>query len=161
MEAFEPIVNLLALMAVLSVACERITEILKLRGDKDKTEDMLEEEKKTGARAYRFSLISFLLGIGVALLVKANFFEFMVNLRDPWATLGWVRLENYNWVRSPVTVDAGRFVYALIGCVVTGVGLGFGNKFWHDLLGTVNEVKNLTNQKRRVRANNAPATVQE
>jgi hypothetical protein len=67
----------------------------------------------------------------------------MNHLEQPWETLGWVRLENYRWIRSSATASVASFVYTLGGCVITGVGLGFGSKFWHDLLGTLYEVRSI------------------
>lgn len=46
-------------------------------------------------------------------------------------------MQDYAWVRSPATANLGSFLYACGGCMVTGLCLGFGSSFWHDLLGTV------------------------
>ena len=184
MEAFEPVINLLVLMTVLSMACERITNVFKLKdqqqeADREVTKEKAaagkpggpppkltrnEEAAKKSTTDYKVSLQSILWGIALAILAKANIFEILNNLQDPWATLGWVRLEEYSWVRSPASASFGRFIYTLGGCLITGVGLGFGNKFWHDLLETAYQVKKIAREKEAVMKASAnkepePATV--
>jgi hypothetical protein len=65
----------------------------------------------------------------------------MTHLDDPWHTLGWVTIQDHYWTRSQALQNFGAFLIALLGSCVTGLGLGFGNKFWHDILGVVYEVR--------------------
>jgi hypothetical protein len=80
----------------------------------------------------------------VALLLKADLFEIMSRMDKPWETLGWVHVENYRWMRSAASNSVPGAIYAAAGCVFTGVALGFGSKFWHDTLGAVYEVRDMT-----------------
>lgn len=145
MEQLQPIINLLAVLAVLSITAERITNLLKLRHQN------LRERKKDDAgergREYSITWRSALVGIVLAVLVKADFFEILIHLDNPWQTLGWVQVQDYHWYRAPATAGLGTFLYALGGCIVTGLGLGFGSKFWHDLLGSVFEMRRSLREK--------------
>lgn len=146
MDSFEPIVNILVILSVLSITAERLTNLLKLQNTElnDRKPDRQEERR----REYRISLRTTAVGVVLTILVKADFFEIMNNLQDPWSTLGWVRLDGYRWVQSPATMQLSAFLYTLGGCLVTGLGLGFGSKFWHDLLGSVYELRSLARNKK-------------
>ncbi|MBU0741672.1 hypothetical protein KKG45_06125 [bacterium] len=146
MDSFDPFVNMLVILTVLSVTAERLTNLLKLQNPdlNDRKTDKKEERR----REHRISLRTMAIGVLLAIVVKANFFEIMSSLQDPWSTLGWVRLDDYRWIRSPATVELSAFLYTLGGCLVTGLGLGFGSKFWHDLLGTVYELRSLARNKK-------------
>ena len=141
MQAFEPLINLLVVLTVLSIVAERITNLLKLRHPDLKARQLTAAGERK--REYEISLRSIAVGILVALAVKANFFELTAHLDAPWETFGWVQVDNYRWTRSPATADMGSALYALAGCVLTGVALGFGNKFWHDVLGSVYELRSM------------------
>lgn len=139
MEVLAPLINLLVFMTVLSMTAERITNILKLRNDKLRMKQ--NDENAEREREYAITWRGMLIGIILSILVKANFFEVMTHLDDPWSTLGWVQMRDYYWVVSPVLTSVGAILLALAGCIITGVGLGFGNKFWHDFLGIVYETR--------------------
>ena len=140
MDSFQPLINLLVLLTTLSIAAERLTNLFKLRRETLKTRQVGDKERD---REYAISFSTIWIGILLAILVKASFFEIMNHLDQPWETLGWVRLEDYRWIRSSATAGLASFVYTLGGCVITGIGLGFGSKFWHDLLGTLYEVRSI------------------
>lgn len=146
MDSFEPIVNILVILSVLSITAERLTNLLKLQNTElnDRKPDRQEERR----REHRISLRTTAVGVVLTILVKADFFEIMNNLQDPWSTLGWVRLDGYRWAQSPATMQLSAFLYTLGGCLVTGLGLGFGSKFWHDLLGSVYELRSLARNKK-------------
>jgi hypothetical protein len=78
-----------------------------------------------------------LISVGFALLVKANLFEVLSRLDAPWDTLGWARFDRTGLVRASVLTDIPSALYAAGGCIITGVALGFGSKFWHDRLDIV------------------------
>lgn len=151
----EAIINLLLVMTVLSIGAERLTNIIKLR-NKDIREKGRSAAKEK-EREFAISGRSMVCGIILAVAVKADFFALLNSLEDPYKTLGWVRVENYKWMQSAATVSFAGFVYSLLGCVVTGVGLGFGSKFWHDILGIVQEVKDTRRKMKDQIGKGAPA----
>ena len=148
MESLEPLINLLILLTVLSVAAERVTNLLKLRDEKLSSPEA--DEKKERKREGSISARAALIGVFVAVLVKADLFTIIAHLDDPWHTLGWVQMQGHEWVRTSATSGLGPFVYTLGGCVLTGVALGFGSKFWHDVLGVVFEVRGMAKRKRQL-----------
>jgi hypothetical protein len=156
-ESLDPLVNLLVLLTVLSVTVERVTNLLKLRHDdlrlrKGVYEDERNREKSISAR-------SLFLGVLLAILVKADIFEIMTHLDDPWRTLGWVQIRGNEWLRTGSTENAGTFLYAVAGSVITGLSLGFGSKFWHDILGSVYELRSKVRLNReRLAETPVPAT---
>ncbi len=84
----------------------------------------------------------------LALLVKANMLEIVANPTDPWQTIGWVTAREGAWFRSPALANAGTFLYAVAGSVLTGLALGFGSKFWHDTLGGIYELRSFVRDRR-------------
>ncbi len=132
MDAFTPLVNLFAILTALSLAAERITNIVKLRSKdlRNKARDEKDRERQITNRAL-------LVSLAVALLVKADFFEILSRLDAPWETLGWARMQAGELVRSSAVSGVGRFIYAVTGCLLTGCAMGFGSRFWHDVLGVL------------------------
>ena len=146
MQSLEPLINLLILMTVLSVAAERVTNLLKLRDERLRLPG--ENEAKEREREESISTRAALIGVFVAVLVKADLFAIITHLDDPWQTLGWVQMHEHQWVRTVATANLGAFLYTLAGCVLTGAALGFGSKFWHDVLGVVFEVRGMAKRQR-------------
>lgn len=134
MDSLAPLINVLVVLAVLSVAAERITNFYKLKRAELRGDPYPASSTELKSRERGILQGSLLVGITLAILVKADFFEIMTHLEHPWQTLGWLQVRDYNWTRSPAAANLGTVLYALFGCVVTGVGLGFGSKFWHDTL---------------------------
>jgi hypothetical protein len=148
MEPFSPLINLLTLLTVLSIAAERATNVFKLRRPDLRSARKTEDDEKDRERQITQACV--IVSIVLALLVKADFFEILVHLDAPWETLGWVRLQGAEWVRSPAASGLSQFLYALGGSAVTGVALGFGSKFWHDMLDIVlNARENLKRLRQR------------
>lgn len=141
MGSFEPLINLLLLLTVLSVVSERITNLLKLK--RAETRKRTKNADKERQREFSISLYGFILGIIISIVVKANFFEILTHLDDPWQTLGWVKMEQNQLIIASAAKGIGTALYALFGCILTGVGLGFGSKFWHDILGAVYEIRSI------------------
>ena len=141
MSTLEPLINLLILLTVLSVAAERATNVIKLRREELRVPDP-ENKKKEKEREQGITFWAVVMGIGLAILVKADLFEIMTHLDSPWETLGWVRVTESEWSRVPATNNVGTALYALGGSAITGVALGFGSKFWHECLDIVFEVRN-------------------
>lgn len=162
MDAFSPIINLLVLLTALSLGAERLAQVGKLRHRRlqKRLESDLEQvagepeadaEKVKAARDKvekwradgedRVTIRGIFWGVIVAFAVKANLFTIMAQLEDPWTTLGWVQEVKGVWVRAPELRAAAGWGQALVGCVATGLCLGFGSNFWHDILKTVYAVK--------------------
>lgn len=151
MEAFQPLINLLVLFSVLSIAAERIANLVKLKNPelsvsktdkaaltpnlslKEKGEALTAEKDREHSITWRAILIS----IALAALVKADFFEIITHLDAPWETMGWVQTTGTEWRQSFALQNIGQFAYAMAGSAITGVALGFGSKFWHDMLDIV------------------------
>jgi hypothetical protein len=156
MSTFEPLINLLVLLTVLSIAAERVTNAIKLRRPAlrvawpdrlgltaQQKEQAPDEEKKREMAIVQRSLG---VSIGLALLVKADMFAILGRLAAPWDTIGWVRMSGPELVRSAALAGVPSLLYAAGGCIITGIALGFGSKFWHDMLDTVfNARENLKN----------------
>lgn len=148
MEPFSPLINLFTLLTVLSIAAERVTNVFKLRRPELRNTGKSEEAEKDRERQITQACLT--VSIGLALLVKADFFEILVHLDAPWETLGWVRLQGSEWARSTAASGLSQFLYALGGSAVTGIALGFGSKFWHDILDIVlNARENLKRLRQR------------
>ena len=137
METLDPVINLLTLLTALSVVAERLTNVIKERYDMDKADTAVTEKQRDHAVHGRAACV----GIGLALVLKADFFTIVQHINDPWGTIGWVRVEGDQWYRATELRSIGAFIYTILGCVVTGWALGFGSKFWHDVLSIVNEFK--------------------
>lgn len=139
MGSFEPMINLLVLLTIFSVIAERVTNILKLGKEELRTRGTSEDAERR--REQSIQARSVVVGIVIALIAKADIFTMLSNLDEPWRTLGWVRVSGAQWFRSPATASVGTLLYTLGGCALTGFALGFGSKFWHDILGSVFELR--------------------
>jgi hypothetical protein len=141
MTTFEPFVNLFVMLTILSVTAERVSNIFKFRNPKlrKRTTSSEGERKREG----QIQTQTVFIGIVIAVLTKADMFAFLTHLDDPWSTLGWVRVVGSQWHQSPATQNLGAFLYSLGGSILTGFALGFGSKFWHDILSTVFEIRSI------------------
>lgn len=146
MSTLAPLINLVVLMLVLGLFTERLSNILKLRhpGLRDRKYSSAEERR----REYGIQLRVTIVGIVFALLIKADLFSIITNLDAPWRTFGWVRVTGIQWFQSPATASIGTVLYAVVGCLFTGVILSSFAKLWHDLLGTVFEVRSVARKLR-------------
>jgi hypothetical protein len=131
----EPLVNLAVLLSALSVAAERLANALKLAEPDLRARKASAPAEK--ARERRIALRALAASVALAVLMKADFFEILAHLDAPWDTLGWVRPGAERWT-------AGRLLQALAGMLLTGISLGFGSKFWHDVLDLVHGVREAT-----------------
>jgi len=132
MDAFEPLINLVVLLSVLSIAAERLANVWKLKHpDLRESKRALsrsaekERERQIGIRVLVVSLL-------LATAVKADFFAILSHLNAPWDTLGWSR---------DALIPPMKLLPTLAGTALTGISLGFGSKFWHDLLDAVYGVR--------------------
>lgn len=135
MGSFEPFINVLTVLTVLSVAAERVTNFIKLRRHAAWPED----DERT--REFRITGCNIGVGIALALCAKADIFMMLARADAPWNTLGWTTWNGQHWVRSTAAADLAGIAQAVLGSVITGVSLGFGSQFWHDTLGLVLELR--------------------
>ena len=141
MEALEPIINLLIFLTALSVAAERLTNVIKLRNPDLKDE---KATKLTGKeREEQITNRGVLTGVALALVLKADLIGALNRLDAPWETLGWVRIHGSAWVWAPEATGVVTVFFAVLGCAITGTALGFGSKFWHEVLDAVLELRNM------------------
>jgi hypothetical protein len=147
MSSLEPLLNLIALLTVLSIAAERASNFLKLGHPALRNDTGTEKGEKE--REHRITLRSLLVGVALAILVKANLFEIFMSIDSPWDTLGWFQAAESQWVPAAATASIGTAAYALVGCAITGMALGFGSKFWHEILDGVLELRGITKALRK------------
>ena len=135
MDAFQPLINLMVLLTALSFAAERVTNVIKLRHaqlrDRKGTETLEKERERDVVQ------VNLLVAVLVALVLKADFFQILANLEAPWDTLGWAHMQAGELVRRSALMHWDEGLYAAVGSLFTGFALGFGSKFWHDLLDIV------------------------
>jgi hypothetical protein len=142
MHAFEPLINLLLLMGALSTASERLTNAIKLRyADLRERRQDRREEKDRERRIAQHALAT---SIALAVVLKADFFQILSHLQAPWDTLGWAR-PAAGWTGTAVLQTLG-------GTIVTGISLGFGSKFWHDLLDLIYGARTTLRRRARPRS---------
>lgn len=110
---------------MLSLITEKVSNFIKLNVHSLslKIPENEEWEKK---RERKIQLLSGVVGIVVALTCNANFFQ-LIKSAGPVSISGF-------WT------DMG--IGAIIGCVITGLFLSQGSKFFHDLLDTLLFYKN-------------------
>lgn len=154
MDGLEPVINLLVFLTALSVAAERFTNSLKLRNVSTAVEKDTKEAEKERERAINFR--SLLVGIGIAILLKADMIAALHRLEAPWQTLGWARLEGEIVIWSPELRSFGAAAFTVLGCIATGLALGFGSKFWHEILDTVLQLREMTKLKNEERRGMLP-----
>ncbi|HWO89923.1 MAG TPA: hypothetical protein VNL98_12330 [Gemmatimonadales bacterium] len=133
MEALTPLINLVVLMGTLSVAVERLANLVKLRHP-----DLRESRQRTSRsaekdRERRIANRVLIVSVALALVVKADLFAILAQLEAPWRTLGWSR--------STTPASPAGLLTTLAGTVLTGLWLGFGSKFWHDLLDILHDAR--------------------
>ena len=99
------------------------------------------DEADKRAQEKEVTALSFIVGFLVAYCFNANLF----NLFKPAAQLGWgdtMPFVDEPWYAlNPQYFDTG--ILAVIGFLLTAFFLAFGSKFFHDLLDTLLQVKNL------------------
>ncbi len=122
-EIIQPIFVLL----ILSLITEKIANFIKLQNETiAHRTDVCEDEK---VRERKIQQLSIIIGIVVAIIAKANLFNFF---KDDFK-LFWA-LEDFKGL---------KLLSNFIGSIVSGLFLSFGSKFFHDLLDILLQVKNL------------------
>jgi hypothetical protein len=150
MGAIEPFINILTVLTVLSVAAERVTNVVKLRRDSSWKENDNRE------REFKITWSNVLIGIAIAIAMKADLFAMLAQPDSPWTTLGWTQWNGTVWVRHPAAGSLSGIAQALLGSAMTGISLGFGSTFWHDVLGIVLELRKLTEKRAAAQPNLQP-----
>ncbi len=116
------IISITLTLFMLSLITEKIANFIKLhvRSLADKAGDVVGEKK----RERTMQLLTGVIGIAVALVCNADFFM----------------LISENSKIEPLTLLTFKGV---VGCIITGLFLSQGSKFFHDLLNTVLYFKNM------------------
>ena len=122
-EIIQPTVVLL----ILSLITEKIANFIKLQNETiAHRTDVCEDEK---VRERKIQQLSIIVGIAVALVAKANLFNFFkVDFKLFWAT------EDFKGL---------TLLSNIVGSIVSGLFLSLGSKFFHDLLDILLQIKNL------------------
>lgn len=136
----EQIIQLVTILFLLSMVCERIADFFKhyLCGSKffkigDTITKTPGDDIKEQARAYRILKINVWCGVLVSTILKADLIKIFNNIQDPGKTIGWNNIGNYS------VLDG---ILLLPGLFLTGCFISFGSKFWHDLLDILYQIKN-------------------
>jgi hypothetical protein len=145
METLEPLINLLTLLTALSLAAERITNLIKLGNTGLRVSALTQEGEK--AREAAITRRGVFVGILLAVALKVDLVEVMRHADDPWQSIGWFSMEGQFWVAGAATDSIQATIAALLGCIATGCALGFGSKFWHELLDTLLELRKVAQSK--------------
>jgi len=128
----DKVIEIAAVLLILSLITEKISNLIKDQlPSLAKTDD---ESKKTSKEIQKrnriIQYITISVGIGVALVCKANFFYFF----DDGIDLFWT---------SASVSSLSMILKNVIGSIMTGFFLSPGAKFFHDLLDTLLQVRNL------------------
>lgn len=116
------IVSVTLTLFMLSLITEKISNFIKLSFPSlfIKADDPLNEKK----REQKIQILAGLIGIGVAILCNADFFGLITQ-------------------KGSISPFTSLTLKGTIGCIVTGLFLSQGSKFFHDLLDTVLYYKNV------------------
>jgi hypothetical protein len=145
----DSIIQLVLVLFVLSLICERMANFLKLQfsnkrlllmfkmgNTRDRSKDPAEEKR----RELRILKLNLLCGVVTAVAMRADLISLLENATNPSSVIGW---------GSTTKVTAPWYLQA-VGFLLTGLFISLGSKFWHDLLDLLLEVKNtkaLLNEK--------------
>lgn len=152
----ETLTQLIATLFLLSTISERIVNLVKLRfsgckklwgafGRFGNLRNKARDEALELSRARRLLEINVVVGVGLALLLKADLLEMLRHLPDANFRFGWgdyfdAKNGDRQWVD----------IFSIpVGCVLTGIFLSMGSKFWHDLLDVVLAIKNFKQERTR------------
>ncbi len=119
-------INLVMLLCALSIVAERLGNVLKL--------ELAQPRESRRARERRVQRAVLGASIVLSFLLKADFFAIMSQPQAPWETLGWMRPSDDGWVLNPAAASWATVLHATVGTVLTGIAMGFGSKFWHEVL---------------------------
>jgi hypothetical protein len=136
----DAIIQIVFVLLILSLITERITNLVKVRpsswfksvcmifkmGSKEDTVDPAEVKMR------EVQIIAIVVGVLIALAARASIFQ----IHDASFKLGWADLgPDYKFVWDGI--------YDIFGCLLAGIFLSLGSKFFHDLLDLLLQAKNL------------------
>lgn len=137
----DSIIQLVLILFVLSIICERIANFLKLQfsnkrllllfrvgNTRDRSKDPAEEKR----RELRILKLNLCCGILTAVAIRADLITLLQHSANASSVIGW---DKNSQITTPWYLQA-------IGFVLTGCFISLGSKFWHDLLDLLLEVKN-------------------
>ena len=151
--------QLVAVLFVLSLVCERVAEFLKnylsefsLGGFQISGDTITKappESPQELIRQYRILKLNIICGFATALLCHASIFEILASIDDTakavddksnlfgWPDdFDWSSYE-FGWKYLPGNL------WFLLGCFLTGAFISLGSKFWHDVLDILVATKDL------------------
>ena len=105
------------------------------------------QDNENRSRERLITASSIWVGVALAIAMKADLFAMLASPDSPWSTLGWTRWDGSHWVRHAALASPAGAVQALMGSAITGISLGFGSKFWHDVLGVVVELRRMASNR--------------
>ena len=135
-------ISIATALFILSMIAERIITWIKLYygkvdrvllGYKKKGIDLRKKTDDASGQTQREIKIlglNLVISIAIAIVAKADLFQIVSNDK---ISLGW----------KEQLKDVSSFAWTVIGCILTGLFISFGSKFWHDLLDLLLEIKNL------------------
>ena len=139
------LIQLIGVLFILSMICERISNFLKLKLSDTKNKLKVfgfrnmkvreADEEMEKEREFRILKINILCGILTALLLKADLVGIVNNLSNPGKAIGWVGFKD--------KASLEYIIQLIVGCSLTGLFISLGSKFWHDLLDTLLYFKNI------------------
>lgn len=117
-------------------------------------------------RYYRILKINIICGILTAIFLHADLFTILNNLKHPENAITWSHFYIEWYIFFPVRVvdttgnGTQSFPLFLLGCMLTGLFISFGSKFWHDMLDLLLEIKNLRRKMNDKRTYEIPDTIE-
>jgi hypothetical protein len=114
-------------LLILSLITERIVNFIKFQYNSLASKHNTYFAEKI--REKQIQTMSILVGIAIALIAKANLFDFF---KDDF-NLFWIPDDFKGW----------KLLSNIVGSIISGMFLSLGSKFFHDLLDVLLQVKNL------------------
>ena len=147
MDMLQQIIQLVTVLFVLSMVCERIADFLKhylsekyffgIKKAFFKIGDTVTKHPKDNfkeqKRVFRILKINAFSGIILATILKADLIKILNNIANAGKTIGWSNISEYTKL---------DLVLLPFGIILTGCFISFGSKFWHDLLDMLYQIKN-------------------
>ncbi len=144
-------IQVVIVLFILSMISERMASFVKLQYSEQtflkfikfgnlriKTTNKNEEKN----RELRILKINFFCGIMLAILLNANLLLILQHFDNPSDALGWgnfvAEIKGKGFLQVFKSV-----VLRIPGCILTGLFISLGSKFWHDLLDMLYETKEL------------------
>ena len=138
-DLLDALVSAAIILLILSLITENFTELIrkysnvvprKMKPPKTLVHINVEgtDEETRRKKKKEITFLSFIIGYGIALICRANFFE-ILGESNPQDTLFWGANSLKNTFK-----DSSDGAYFIFGTAFTGFFLSFGSAFFHDLL---------------------------